>query len=102
MAMLEIQNIHKSFRTMEPLKVKPGIFWKPRQTASTLDVLKGVNLTVNKGDVVSILGPSVVPLRGGMAGTYLATTGEAGHAVLHCKMEGALDTEATLTIRKRD
>ena len=25
-----------------------------------------------------ILGPSVVPLRGGMAGTYLATTGEAG------------------------
>ncbi len=58
MAMLEIQNIHKSFRTMEPLKVKPGIFWKPRQTASTLDVLKGVNLTVNKGDVVAILGPS--------------------------------------------
>ena len=58
MAMLEIQNIHKSFRTMEPRKVKPGIFWKPRQTASTLDVLKGVNLTVNKGDVVAILGPS--------------------------------------------
>ncbi len=27
---------------------------------------------------VKILGPSVVPLRGGMAGTYLATTGEAG------------------------
>jgi len=27
---------------------------------------------------VEILGPSVVPLRGGMAGTYLATTGEAG------------------------
>ena len=58
MAMLEIQNIHKSFRTMEPLKVRPGIFWKPHQTASTLDVLKGVNLTVNKGDVVAILGPS--------------------------------------------
>ncbi|MFR5990503.1 MAG: hypothetical protein ACLUGP_09035 [Faecalibacterium prausnitzii] len=43
---------------------------------------------------VAILGPSVVPLRGGMAGTYLATTGEAGRAVLHCQMEGALDTEA--------
>ena len=26
---------------------------------------------------LKILGPSVVPLRGGMAGTYLATTGEA-------------------------
>ena len=51
---------------------------------------------------VEILGPSVVPLRGGMAGTYLATTGEAGRAVLHCKMEGALDTESVLTIRCRE
>ena len=49
-----------------------------------------------------ILGPSVVPLRGGMAGTYLATTGEAGPAKLHCRMEGALDTEASLTIRCRE
>ena len=50
---------------------------------------------------LKILGPSVVPLRGGMAGTYLATTGEAGRAVLHCRMEGALDTEAVLTVRSR-
>lgn len=49
-----------------------------------------------------ILGPSVVPLRGGMAGTYLATTGEAGPAKLHCRMEGALDTEVSLTIRCRE
>ena len=42
------------------------------------------------------------PLRGGMGGTYLATTGEAGRAVLHCRMEGALDTEAYLTIRCRE
>lgn len=49
-----------------------------------------------------ILGPSVVPLRGGMAGTYLATTGEAGPARLHCRMEGALDTEVSLTIRCRE
>ena len=27
--------------------------------------------------------------------------GEAGRAVLHCRMEGALDTEAALTVRKR-
>ena len=46
--------------------------------------------------------PAVVPLRGGMGGTYLATTGEAGRAVLHCRMEGALDTEAYLTIRCRE
>ena len=51
---------------------------------------------------LQILGPSVVPLRGGMAGTYLATTGEAGRAVLHCRMEGALDTEAVLTVRSRE
>ena len=51
---------------------------------------------------VKILGPAVVPLRGGMGGTYLATTGEAGRAVLHCRMEGALDTEAYLTIRCRE
>ena len=51
---------------------------------------------------VKILGPSIVPLRGGMAGTYLATTGKAGRAVLHCRMEGALDTEAVLTVRSRE
>ena len=51
---------------------------------------------------LKILGPCVVPLRGGMAGTYLATTGEAGRAVLHCRMEGALDTEAVLTVRSRE
>jgi beta-galactosidase len=51
---------------------------------------------------VRIIGPQAVPLRGGMAGTYLATTGEAGRAILHCHMEGALDTDAVLTVRKRD
>lgn len=51
---------------------------------------------------VRIIGPSIVPLRGGMAGTYLATTGEAGPAVLHCRMEGALDVTAELTVRRRD
>ena len=43
-----------------------------------------------------------MPLRGGMAGTYLATTGEACPARLRCRMEGALDTEASLTIRRRE
>lgn len=51
---------------------------------------------------VQILGPAVVPLRGGMAGTYLATTGEPGRAVLHCRMEGALETSAAVTVRRRE
>ena len=38
MAMLEIKNLHKSF--------------------GSLEVLKGVSLEVEKGDVVAILGPS--------------------------------------------
>ena len=49
-----------------------------------------------------LIGPSVVPLRGGMAGTYLATDGVAGRATLHCKMEGALDTEVSVIIRRRE
>lgn len=51
---------------------------------------------------VRLIGPSVVPLRGGMAGAYLATTGEAGRVILHCRMEGALETTAALTVRRRE
>ena len=56
MAMLEIRNVQKTFRTYE----KPGLFHRPgvRQAASELPVLRGVDLTVEKGDVVAILGPS--------------------------------------------
>lgn len=38
MALLEIKDIHKSF--------------------GNLNVLNGIDLTVNKGDVIAILGPS--------------------------------------------
>ena len=56
MAMLEIRNVQKTFRTY----AKPGLFHRPgaRQAASELPVLRGVDLTVEKGDVVAILGPS--------------------------------------------
>ncbi len=49
-----------------------------------------------------LIGPSVIPLRGGMAGAYLATTGVAGRATLRCQMEGALDTEVSVIIRRRE
>ncbi len=61
---------------------------------------EAVRLTVE--GPVRLIGPNVVPLRGGMAGTYLATTGEAGRAVLRCRMEGALDAEVSLIVRSRE
>ena len=56
MAMLEIRNVQKAFRTY----AKPGLFHRPgaRKVASELSVLRGVDLTVEKGDVMAILGPS--------------------------------------------
>ena len=56
MAMLEIRNVQKTFHTY----AKPGLFHRPaaQKAASALQVLRGVDLTVKKGDVVAILGPS--------------------------------------------
>ena len=34
-------------------------------------------------------------------GAAVQTLSDAGRAVLHCRMEGALDVEAALTVRKR-
>ena len=60
MAMLEVLDLRKSFYTYAKPGLQAGIFHKPgaRKVVSQLDVLKGVDLTVNKGDVVAILGPS--------------------------------------------
>ena len=60
MAMLEVRDLRKSFYTYAKPGLQAGIFHKPgaRRVVSQLDVLKGVDLTVNKGDVVAILGPS--------------------------------------------
>lgn len=58
MAMLEIRGVHKSFHTYAKSGVHPGIFGRAPKPTSSLDVLRGVDLTVEKGDVVAILGPS--------------------------------------------
>ena len=58
MAMLEIRGVRKSFHTYAKPGVRPGIFGRAPKPVSSLDVLRGVDLTVEKGDVVAILGPS--------------------------------------------
>ena len=54
MAMMEIRNVHKTFRTYAEAGLRPGA----HKVVSELPVLQGVDLTVEKGDVVAILGPS--------------------------------------------
>ena len=54
MAMMEIRNVHKTFRTYAKAGLRPGA----HKVVSELPVLQGVDLTVEKGDVVAILGPS--------------------------------------------
>ena len=54
MAMMEIRNVHKTFRTYAKAGLRPGA----HKVVSELPVLQGVDLSVEKGDVVAILGPS--------------------------------------------
>ena len=61
MAMLEIKDIHKTFYTYDDkprFHIGPFPRGNARRVRSALHVLNGVDLNVEKGDVVAILGPS--------------------------------------------
>ena len=45
MAMLEIRGVRKSFHTYAKPGVRPGIFGRAPKPVSSLDVLRGVDLT---------------------------------------------------------
>ena len=58
MAMLEIRGVHKSFHTYAKPGVHPGIFGRAPKPTSSLDVLRGVDLTVASGTSTVIIGGS--------------------------------------------
>lgn len=49
---------------------------------------------------IDIIGPKVVPLRGGMAGTYIKTKGVEGDAKVIIELEGAESKEVSFKIEK--
>ncbi len=49
-----------------------------------------------------IIGPTIVPMRGGLAGTYVASTGKAGNITLRCEMAGAQAVELTIKVIQND
>ncbi len=48
---------------------------------------------------IEVIGPKNVALRGGMAGTYIRTTGKSGEAKVHFKCAGTEDVTINLTVK---
>lgn len=55
-------------------------------------------ITLSAEGPVEIIGPKTISLRGGMGGTYIKTTGEAGEAKLVVRAEGLESIEIEFTI----
>jgi len=55
-------------------------------------------VTLSAEGPIEVIGPKAVSLRGGMGGTYVKTTGEAGEAKLIVKAEGLEPIEIAFTI----
>jgi len=52
--------------------------------------------------MIELVGPSVVPLRGGMCGTYVKSVGESGKGVLYMMCRGVQKTiEFTVDVNNR-
>ena len=49
---------------------------------------------------IELIGGDCVSLRGGMGGTYVRTTGEAGEAALHIEGEGIAPVTIRFTVEK--
>ncbi len=58
-----------------------------------------VSLTVE--GPARLIGPAQIPLRGGLGGTYVATTGKAGDITLHCALAGAAPVTVHITAEVR-
>ena len=58
-------------------------------------------VTVEVSGPVQVVGPTVFGLKGGMAGTYIKTTGEAGRATVWIKLYGAKETTMEFTITRK-
>ena len=55
-------------------------------------------ITLSTEGPIEVIGPKVVSLRGGMGGTYVKTTGEAGEAKLIVQAEGLEPVEIAFTV----
>ena len=55
-------------------------------------------ITLSAEGPIEIIGPKTISLRGGMGGTYVKTTGEAGEAKLVAQAEGLEPIEIEFTI----
>lgn len=60
------------------------------------------SLTLRAEGAVELIGPSAVPLAGGMAGCYLRTRGEAGEGRLTIETEGAQPVRLFFRVEKRE
>ena len=47
---------------------------------------------------LKVIGPSIVPLRGGMTGIYVRSAGESGEGVIGLKTAGGIKTEVSFTV----
>ena len=58
-------------------------------------------VTLQTQGAIALVGPSSVPLAGGMSGCYVRTVGLSGEGKLTIHMEGAPDVELMFSVSKQ-